>query len=434
MTQTVSDPNPMKKDDPSTEQLLLTLMKDLKGLKEQIKIPSDTSPYVSQLGCSKSTKGKQKTWFGPCKHCGFKNHLSEDYYGSSSRKAPMIPKPFKDCKYYGLNDHHSDECEYYPVCDICGLVKEICPKVVFGDNSSGDTEGYGLMNCNGITFTRVAYVNSLKHNLIKISQLCDANFNVLLTKTQGTIFNQNNEVMMIAPRRRDVYVIEIKMENLNKVLVKELRSDHGTEFRNHKLEKFCDEKGISQNFSSLCTSKQNGVAKRRNKTQIKATNTMLNSAKLPKQFWGEAVNTACYTQNRSIIVKRHGKTTYDVFRGRSPNISYFYVFGCLVHIHIHRDHLGKFNAKADDGFFLGYSLAAKAFRVFSIKRQEMEETYHVTFNEDDEAISKSSTEGDEINFNENKSFPDDEFFVPRNTMSQCSENDDYVPYVPCWDS
>ncbi|GJZ36372.1 retrovirus-related pol polyprotein from transposon TNT 1-94, partial [Tanacetum coccineum] len=106
------------------------------------------------------------------------------------------------------------------------------------------------------------------------------------------------------------------------------------------------------------------------------------------------------------------KTTYDVFRGRSPDISYFYMFGCPVHIHNHRDHLGKFNAKADDGFFLGYCPMAKALRVFKIRRQEMKDTYHVTFIEDDEAISKSSTEGNEINFNENRSVPDDEFLVP----------------------
>ncbi|GKC92201.1 retrovirus-related pol polyprotein from transposon TNT 1-94 [Tanacetum coccineum] len=109
---------------------------------------------------------------------------------------------------------------------------------------------------------------------------------------------------------------------------------------------------------------------------IEAARTMLNSANLPKQFWGEAVNTACYTQNKSIIVKRHGKTTYDVFKGRSPDTSYFYVFGCPVHIHNYRDHLRKFDVKADDGFFLGYSPVAKAFRVFNIRRQEMEETYH----------------------------------------------------------
>ncbi|GKF22434.1 retrovirus-related pol polyprotein from transposon TNT 1-94, partial [Tanacetum coccineum] len=183
-----------------------------------------------------------------------------------------------------------------------------------------------------------------------------------------------------------------KMENLNKVKVKELRSDNGTKFKNHKLEEFCDEKGISHNFSSPCTPKQNGVAERRNRALVKAARTMLNSAKLSKQFWGEAINTACYTQNRSILVKRHGKTANDVLRGIAPDINYFHVFGCPVHIHNHRDHFGKFDEKVDDGFFLGYSPVAKAFRVFNIRRQEMEETIHVTFSEDDEVISQTNTE------------------------------------------
>ncbi|GKF15517.1 retrovirus-related pol polyprotein from transposon TNT 1-94, partial [Tanacetum coccineum] len=184
------------------------------------------------------------------------------------------------------------------------------------------------------------------------------------------------------------------MENLNEVRVKELRSDNGTEFRNHKLEEFYDEKAISQNFSSPCTPEQNGVAERRNITLIEATRTI----------------------------------------GRSPDISYFPVFRCPVHIHNHRDHLGKFDEKADDGFFLGYSLVAKAFRVFNIKRQEIEEIVHVTFSEDDEAISQSNTEGDAINFNENKTFPDDEFLEPRSTVTKCFANIEYFPYIPAYEN
>ncbi|GKD63202.1 retrovirus-related pol polyprotein from transposon TNT 1-94 [Tanacetum coccineum] len=125
-------------------------------------------------------------------------------------------------------------------------------------------------------------------------------------------------------------------------------------------------------------------------------------------------------------MKRHRKTSYDVFRGRSPDISYFYVFRCHVHIHNHRDHLGKFDEKADDGFFLGYSLVAKAFRVFNIRRQEMEEIVHVTFKEDDEAISQSSIEGDAINFNKNRSFPDNEFLEPRSKVTQYPGNTEWL--------
>ncbi|GJU28919.1 retrovirus-related pol polyprotein from transposon TNT 1-94 [Tanacetum coccineum] len=398
----------------------------------------------SDKKANSSTKQLLLTLMEECSTCGSTNHLTKEHteqddvkktlinlkaqssVNPSAKKAPMIPKPFKECKYCGFNDHHSNNYEYYPGCEeylkrsvwyldsgcsrhmtwvkqyLHKYSKESGPKVVFGDDSSGDTEGYGLVNCNGITFTRVAYVNCLKHNLISINQLCDANFKVLFTKTQGTIFNQNDEVLLIAPRKRDVYIIDIKMENLNEVKVKELRSDNGTEFRNHKLEEFCDEKGISQNFSSLCTPEQNGVAERRNETLIEAARTMLNSAKLPKQFWGEAFNTACYTQNRSIIVKRYGKTSYDVFRGRSPDISYFHVFGCPVHIHNHRDHLGKFDEKADDGFFLGYSLVTKAFRDFVSLKEPPEFTVaddHPTLIELDQPKSADNLEPTEIQDN-----------------------------------
>ncbi|GKE19062.1 retrovirus-related pol polyprotein from transposon TNT 1-94 [Tanacetum coccineum] len=110
-------------------------------------------------------------------------------------------------------------------------------------------------------------------------------------------------------------------------------------------------------------------------------------------------------------MKRHGKTSYDVFRGRSPDISYFDIFGCPIHIHNHRDHLGKFDEKADDGFFLGYSPVAKAFRVFHIRRlRKMEELrVHVT-----------------------RSSEDDEW-------TNCSNlalkgNTKYFPYIPAYDN
>ena len=88
-------------------------------------------------------------------------------------------------------------------------VEEPGPKVVFGDNSSAPTEGYGSVNCNGIVFTRIAYVNGLKYNLISVSQLCDAKYIVQFDDKRGTIFNANKEVVLIAPRRDDVYVLDM---------------------------------------------------------------------------------------------------------------------------------------------------------------------------------------------------------------------------------
>ncbi|GJU56194.1 retrovirus-related pol polyprotein from transposon TNT 1-94 [Tanacetum coccineum] len=118
---------------------------------------------------------------------------------------------------------------------------------------------------------------------------------------------------------------------------------------NSILVNFCDERGISQNFSSPYTHEQNGVAVRKNRTFIESARTMLSGSVLSKQYWTEAVAIACYTQNRSTIIKRYLKTPYEIFHGRIPNSDFLHVFGCPVYIHNHKDYLGKFDEKADDG-------------------------------------------------------------------------------------
>ncbi|GKB51625.1 retrovirus-related pol polyprotein from transposon TNT 1-94 [Tanacetum coccineum] len=83
------------------------------------------------------------------------------------------------------------------------------PKVVFGDDSTCVTEGYGSIKHNGIVFIKVAFSNGLKYNLISISQLCDAKYIVQFDEKRGTIFNSNKEIVMIALRVRDVYVLDL---------------------------------------------------------------------------------------------------------------------------------------------------------------------------------------------------------------------------------
>ncbi|GKB79410.1 retrovirus-related pol polyprotein from transposon TNT 1-94 [Tanacetum coccineum] len=80
------------------------------------------------------------------------------------------------------------------------------------------------------------------------------------------------------------------VENQNHVKVKQIRTDNGTEFKNHEFESFYDEKGISHNFSSPYTLEQNGVAKRKNRTLIEVAITMLNGSVLSKHFWTEVAN------------------------------------------------------------------------------------------------------------------------------------------------
>ncbi|GJW25250.1 putative ribonuclease H-like domain-containing protein [Tanacetum coccineum] len=170
-----------------------------------------------------------------------------------------------------------------------------------------------------------------------------------------------------------------EIENLVDKKVKIIRCDNGTEFKNKVMDDFCREKGIRREYSVARTPQQNGVAERRNRTLIEAARTMLADSKLPTTFWAEAVSTACYVQNRVLVVKPHNKTPYELFRGFKPALSFMRPFGCHVTILNTLDNLGKFDGKSDEGFFVGYSLSSKAFRVYNTRTRRVEENLHIGF-------------------------------------------------------
>ncbi|GJS06600.1 putative ribonuclease H-like domain-containing protein [Tanacetum coccineum] len=134
------------------------------------------------------------------------------------------------------------------------------------------------------------------------------------------------------------------IENLIDLRVKLIRCDNGTEFKNKVMNEFCEMK---------------------------------------------AVNTACYVQNRVLVIKPHNKTPYELFMGRKPALGFMRPFGCPVAILNTIDHLGKFDRKADEGLFVGYSTNSKAFRVFNSRTRIVEENMHVQFNENTPNIAGS---------------------------------------------
>ncbi|GKD91429.1 putative ribonuclease H-like domain-containing protein, partial [Tanacetum coccineum] len=129
------------------------------------------------------------------------------------------------------------------------------------------------------------------------------------------------------------------IENLIDLKVKVIRCDNGTEFKNKVMNQFCEMKGIKREFSVARTPQQNGVAKRKNRTLIEAARTMLADLKLPTTILDEAVNTACYVQNRVLVIKPHNKTPYEPFLARKPALSFMRPFGCPVTILNTLDHL-----------------------------------------------------------------------------------------------
>jgi hypothetical protein len=161
-----------------------------------------------------------------------------------------------------------------------------------------------------------------------------------------------------------------------------VRSDNGTEFRNTNIEAFLDEEGIKHEFSVPYTPQQNSVVERKNRTLIKAARAMLDEYKISeKDYWAEAVNTACHATNRLYLHKIRNKTTYELLTGKKPKVDYFRVFGCKCFILNNKSKSSKFAPKVNEGFLLGYATNEHGYRVFNEAIGQIEIVVDVTFDE-----------------------------------------------------
>nr|GEX17535.1 hypothetical protein [Tanacetum cinerariifolium] len=144
-----------------------------------------------------------------------------------------------------------------------------------------------------------------------------------------------------------------------KTLVRRIRIDNEAEFGNQTLREYYEKVGISHETSVARSLQQNDVVERCNRTLIEASRTILIYAKALLFLWAKAVGTACYTQNRSIIRLRHGKTPYELLLDKLPDLSFFYVFGALCYLTNDSKNSGKLQSKADIDFDELTSMASK---------------------------------------------------------------------------
>nr|GEZ84246.1 hypothetical protein [Tanacetum cinerariifolium] len=159
--------------------------------------------------------------------------------------------------------------------------------------------------------------------------------------------------------------VRFHMQNDSPPLFHYGRCDNGGEFRNKEMNDFCSQKRIKREFSNARTPQQNGVAERRRRTLIEAARTMV------------------------LVNKSQNKTPYELFNGRTPVIGFLKPFGYHVMILNTLDNLGRFEAKGDEGYFFGYSMSSKAFKVFNKRTRRIEENLHVEFLEN-KAIKKGT--------------------------------------------
>nr|GFA58658.1 retrovirus-related Pol polyprotein from transposon TNT 1-94 [Tanacetum cinerariifolium] len=286
--------------------------------------------------------------------------------------------------------------------------------------------GYGDYQIGNVTISRVYYMEGLGYNLLSVGQfclpklkfekdhLCSACAMGKSTRTthkpksedtnQEKIYllhmdlcgpmrvesvNEKKYILVIVDdysrftwvkflRSKDEtpdFIIKfLKMIQVRlKVPVCRIRTDNGTEFVNQTLREYYEEVGISHETSVARCPQQNGVVER------------------------QAVATACFTQNHSIIRLRHGKTPYDLLHSKLPDLSFFYVFGALCYPTNDSENLGKLQPKADIGIFIGYAPTKKAFRIYNRRTRRIVETIHVDFDELTAMASEHRSSGPALN-------------------------------------
>ncbi|GKB48064.1 retrovirus-related pol polyprotein from transposon TNT 1-94 [Tanacetum coccineum] len=316
--------------------------------------------------------------------------------------------------------------------------------VKFGNDHVAKILGYGDYQIGNVTISRVYYVEGLGHNLFSVGQFCDSNLEVafcqhtcfihnlegvdLLTGSQGNnLYTLSLGDMMASspisrhglvrglpklkfekdhlcsacamgkskkkphkPKSEDTnqeklyllhmdlcgpirvtsvngkkYILVIVDDYSRFTWVKFLRTDNGTEFVNQTLHEYYEKIDISHETSVARSPQQNA----------------------------EAVATACYTQNRSIICLHHRKTPYELLHDKPLDLSFFHVFGALCYPTNDSENLGKLQPKADIGIFIGYAPTKKAFRIYNRRTRRIIETIHVDFDELTAMASEHSSSG-----------------------------------------
>ncbi|GJT32111.1 retrovirus-related pol polyprotein from transposon TNT 1-94 [Tanacetum coccineum] len=253
-------------------------------------------------------------------------HLNFDYINLLSKKDVVIGLP--KLKY--VKDQ---------LCSSCEISKEKRSsfKTMVVASSKGRLNLLYMDLCGPM---QVASINEKKYIMVIVDDLLSIH---------GTLFLRSKDE---TPEVLKDFLTMIQ-RNLQ-ALVISVRTDRGTEFLNKTLNAFFKQEGIEHQTSTSRTPEQNGVVERRNRTLVKAARSMLSASKLPLFFWAEAIATACYTQNRSIIIPTYEKMTYHIINDKKPSIKHLHIFGCTCYLPRDGENLDKMKVKGDSCILVGY--------------------------------------------------------------------------------
>ncbi|GJZ28568.1 retrovirus-related pol polyprotein from transposon TNT 1-94 [Tanacetum coccineum] len=307
--------------------------------------------------------------------------------------------------------------------------------VRFGNDHFTAITGYGDYVQGNLMICQVYYIEGLGHNLFSVGQFCDEDLEVAFCSNTFYVQNLEGDYLLTGSRESNLYTISIsdladsssvclmskatstkswpmRVENeapdtiinfINQVQrtlkaqILKIQTDNETEFKNKKLRSFYAKLGIVHHTSTARTPQQNGIVERQNCTLVEVVRTMHIFLKTLEFLWAEAIATACFTQNCSLLHTRYNNTPYELIRGRKPNVQYSHVFRSFCYPTNDRDDLGKMKPKADIGIFIVYSESSRGFQIYNRRTKKIMETIHAKFDELTTMASECNNSGPSLN-------------------------------------
>nr|GFA86294.1 putative ribonuclease H-like domain-containing protein [Tanacetum cinerariifolium] len=309
--------------------------------------------------------------------------------------------------------------------------------VGFGNDHVASILGFGDLQWGNILITRVYFVEGLGHNLFYVGQFCDSDLEVAFRRNACFVRNLKGVDLLKGDRSTNLYTINFheiasaspiclmarasstkswlwhqRLSHLNFDTINDLaRHDLVAglpKFKYHKehLCPSCEQeksKRASHPLKPVPNSRQRlplfhmDLCRPMRIANINGKRTMLIFSRAPLFLWDEAIATACFTQNRSIIHHRFNKTPYELINGKKPDILFLYVFGALCYPKNDHEDIGKLGAKGDIGFFIGYYADSCTYRVYNRRTKKIIETMNVSFDELSAMAFEQSSSKPELN-------------------------------------
>ncbi|GJZ49738.1 retrovirus-related pol polyprotein from transposon TNT 1-94 [Tanacetum coccineum] len=247
----------------------------------------------------------------------------------------------------------------------CPLTRSYSHPLVFG---SGLLKTYGRGIAHANDFVKVH----------RDRQFCDSDLKVAFKKHSYHVRDVDGVELLKGCRSLNLHIISVEdMMKSSLICLLSKASKNKSWLQHHWLNHL--------NFRlPKCSARKiclNGVVKRQNCTLVEAAWTMLIFSRAPMFLWAEAVATACYTQNRSLIHTRHNKPPYELVHDKKPGLTFLHIFGALCYPTNDSEDLRKLKAKANSRIFVGYAPNRKGYRIYNKRTQRIMETIHVQFDE-----------------------------------------------------